>query len=157
MTTDDDLRKELTSTVAQFANIVELESADALRLLDRIADTFVDDRARAWWWTSLSVPSVIIGYGDADGVDVLHRLLDPGTVVVLFVTDDEPSPWPAVQGPFAALSAVLGEMRQFEYFAVDPDCRWIVFDTHHNELVVAGTLRTDARMRCRLPPTQDKG
>jgi hypothetical protein len=32
----------------------------------------------------------------------------------------------------------------FEFWIASRDWRWIVFDTHHNELVVSGSLITSA-------------
>lgn len=57
---------------------------------------------------------------------------------LLFVTDDEPPPWPCVVAPIPVLVDMLREQRFFEYFIVDPRFQWVIFDTHHNALVGFG-------------------
>lgn len=89
-----------------------------------------------WWWRLKS-----------DNLTELLRSLigtDDGQAYLL-VTDDEPPPWPIYQGPWSALIGVVLEQHFFEYALVASDLSWIVFDTHHDELIVAGRARPSLR------------
>ena len=140
MSVDRDLLDELGDAASAIPGLRRLSDADAVGLQALVGESFVRDTACVWWWTSIHGPSKSVDYGDADGLEVLAELVEPDSQAVLFVTDDEPGPWPAVRGRVGDLMAMLGEMRVFEFFLVDPDRKWIVFDTHENRLVLAGSL-----------------
>lgn len=93
----------------------------------------------SWWWQCLK-EARSFSYTDGDaGLNLLKNTVpDKAQVVWLFVTDDELPPWYCISGTIDYLVEMLREHRFFEYFVADPDVSWVVFDTHHNELVTVG-------------------
>lgn len=137
---DPDLIAEIRARLTEFQDVQELPEHAARLVIDGVAKDHIIDRDRTWWWTSLKDPSEVITYGESDGLLLLASTVPGHNVGVLVVTDDEPPPWPAFQGPVQSLLAVLRGLRFCEYFIADPDGRWVVFDTHDNSLVVRGDL-----------------
>lgn len=135
---DHDLLVELATATAG-TGVMPILEGQAAALVDALANTFVTDRTCQWWWESLAKPSKRIAYESNDGLAVLTALFEPKCVVVLFVTDDSPPPWPAYTGSMEGIITVLRGCRFFEYFLASPDGSWIIFDTHLNELVLVGS------------------
>lgn len=142
MPLDDDVLEELLLSSRSFPRIRQLSSGDAAELCEHVATKFVRDPHAKWWWTVLGDGTTTHRYGDQDGLEVLEALLPAADEVTLVVTDDESRPWPALRGPLGELLRMLREMRYVEFFVVPPDTGWVVFDTHHNELVVVGDFPT---------------
>lgn len=110
-------------------------------LTETVAEAFVQDRDSLWWWDALAVRSASDSYGENDGLARVQDMLN-GLAGRLFVvvTDDERPPWLGVRGKLQPLLMMLREHHFFEYFIVDESVSWILFDTHHNTLVLAGDL-----------------
>jgi hypothetical protein len=138
------LDKDLQDSIARFvssgdADLTILAEAQAASLVGEVAERFVDDPNALWWWDSLAEESWQIAYGDTDGLEQIERLLEKETTpVYLVVTDDEHPPWLVVRGGLSEIIALLREQRVFEFFIVDESRSWVIFDTHHNCLIVAG-------------------
>ena len=139
MTVDPELLADL-GAVAHSVGVTALSAADADHFASCAKAAFVTDPEATWWWTALREPAVPLRYGDEDGVALLLRLLPASTTVVLVATDDEHAPWPAFEGSPQDLATMLREVRPFEFWVAPRELRWIVFDTHENALVVAGSL-----------------
>ncbi|MCK6521691.1 hypothetical protein L6R49_09655 [Myxococcota bacterium] len=139
MAVDPELLEELRA-LAPGLGVVELAEADAAGVIRRARATFVTRPRVTWWWTALRPPTVTLPYGGQDGLTLLVRLLPAETRAVLVVTDDEPPPWPTFEGAIGDLVALLRELRPFELWLSAREADWIVFDTHHDALVVAGPL-----------------
>lgn len=144
MSIDLELLAALRLAAAAFG-VKELPPAEAEQAVRRAREAFVSVPEATWWWTSLREPRVAVRYGEADGLRLLLRLQPHDTTAVLAVTDDEPVPWPAFKGALGNLVAMVRDVRAFEFWIAPPDSRWIVFDTHENALVVAGSLVEAAR------------
>jgi hypothetical protein len=138
-----ELTAELEAVFAKVGNVAQLVDIEAERWLRNVAGVYVttDGRDRAWWWKSLAVPCRHIRYED-DGLSVLRDLLKDRTIdtdkVFLVVTDDSPPPWSIYVGVTDDLLRGLRHCRFFEFFLAAQDVGWIIFDTHHSELVVVG-------------------
>ena len=138
---DPNLFKEIREIVACHQDLRELDSSEAESIVGKIVEKFVEDVNQVWWWRSLKRESVTLPYDEADCFGLLTRLLGSETTeVFLIVTDDEPQPWLMFSGQFESIRTVLTELRFFEFFITNQDCSWLVFDTHHNALVVVGNL-----------------
>lgn len=135
-----DLLRELRSSLPRFPSVRELDSRTADELADRIAQRYVADPDMIWWWESLSQPSATIDYGEKVSLDVIRQLLPADVEARLLVTDDAAPPWPLFAGKLEHLLEYLGEQPQMEYILADPDLDWLIFDTHHNTLVLLGRL-----------------
>lgn len=131
--------------LARTLGIAELSETDAAHVTRSAQDAFVTKPEATWWWTVLRPPVASLRYGEKDGLTLLLRLVPSETTVVLVVTDDEHTPWPAFEGSLREVVTMLREARVFEFWIVTRDWRWIVFDTHNNELVVSGSLVTLAQ------------
>ena len=80
----------------------------------------------------------------ATGLAVRAVLAEPPlrraeTAYLLAVTGDDPPPWTWIEGSPQGLLDLLGESPFFEYFLTDPAVSWVIFDTRHNQFVVAGS------------------
>ena len=146
---DSELIQEICKNIGSSNTIRELSETDARDLIDRIATHYIVDRNRVWWWESLAEKPVIIDYGDYGedpGWDYCMELIQsPKHPVYLVVTDDYPEPWPVFKGSISAVASLLANLWLFEYIIVDENLSWVIFDTHHNCLVVTGTLIDRAR------------
>lgn len=151
MAVDEKLLKEIRALLPSSPGVRELSTAQAAEVVQRIRRGFVREGNNTWWWESLSSESVTLPYGDSDGLQWLRRLVPSREVVRLVVTDDEAGPWPVFEGEAQALRSILRELRFFEYLVTGARGDWVIFDTHHNTLVVAGALLEQARALVGLP------
>ena len=140
MTFDEELLDEFRVLQKNMGALRELSDLEALVLVDEIARRFVDKKESVWWWQSLKCDSVRLEYGDADGLALLGELVPAESKIWLIMTDDEPRPWRVFEGEARKFWVLLRKLRFFEYFIASEDCRSVVFDTHHNALVAAGSL-----------------
>ena len=131
------LRTYLEQLVSSSADLRILSEEESTALTKRIADAFVADERAVWWWDALCVPSYQLPYGH-DRQELLNALLYRERRLFLAVTDDDPPPWTWIEGSSQAVLDLLGESPFFEYFLTDPTASWILFDTHHNQFVLAG-------------------
>lgn len=112
------------------------ESSD---VLDRVARRFVSDPSQRWWWTSLKVSTHVYSYEEPQFIGTLSQVLRDlkAERVFLIATDDEFSPWPVVVGGVAEILVLLEALPFFEFFVTSEFIDWVLFDTHHNELIFA--------------------
>jgi hypothetical protein len=104
----------------------------------KVITRFVADPTTNWWWSDLKTEHRTIHYDD-NGLVTLRSVIGEGQVVLL-VTDESPTVRGAVLGPAAAVCDVVADCPGFEFAVTSPEAEWVVFDTHMNRLVVAGTL-----------------
>ena len=137
---DQELIEDIHRASVGLATFHELNLVDSENIIAKISKKYISDTSKVWWWESLESDSFTIEYGEEDGLKILENLISNDQTVFLFVTDDEPEPWNIFKGDFSEVLNVLKEQRFFEYFIVSEEIEWIVFDTHHNSLVIAGIL-----------------
>lgn len=138
--TNNNLLQSIRKLTSTLLNVKELDEQSAIKLTENVGELFVGNINSTWWWESLAKKYHTIVYGDADGLKVLEKLLLNNQQVFLFVTDDEPKPWCVFEGDIKDILYILSEERFFEYFLVSINLDWVIFDTHHNSLVVTGIL-----------------
>jgi hypothetical protein len=124
------------------ADLALLDDQELADLVEAIAERYLAGRQSLWWWNNLKVPSKTVVYGKEDGLALLRDLLPERTDLVLVVTDEAVAPSGAARGNAAHLVQLLRDCWGFEFALVPGDLAWIVFDTHHNALVIAGRLGT---------------
>ncbi|MEO1262601.1 MAG: hypothetical protein AAFZ15_27595 [Bacteroidota bacterium] len=78
----------------------------------------------------------ICEYGEGWGKELSRYLKDFADCIYLVVTDDEFYPWVVYYGEKRELKGLLEEQRFFEYFVFDHSCKKVLFDTHHNSLIL---------------------
>ena len=140
---DPELSRELHAYAVSHS-LTELDEKVASEMCSSIRRKFVGHSGTQWWWDSLSCKCATIDYGDSDGLALVRSLLAQENSLIIAITDDEHPPWPALLGTTESVLGLLSELRFFEYFLTDQANNWVVFDTHHNSLVVAGSLLEEA-------------
>jgi hypothetical protein len=137
---DAELLQELEAAAANLGGIKRLPEQDADKFVRDLSAAFMTNRASQWCWESLRAPINCIHYGSADGTSILLNLIKTESCAVLVVTEDADPPLALYEGRPDALISLIRECRFFEYALAARDTSWIVFDTHMNELLVAGRL-----------------
>lgn len=140
MAVDEELLKDLRALSRRNPGLRELNTVESAEVAGDVRLRFVGEDASVWWWESLVSDSVTLPYGDSDGLQWLERLVPNRELVRLVVTDDEARPWRIFEGEAQELWRLLRELRYFEFFVTSTRCDWVIFDTHHNTLVVTGAL-----------------
>lgn len=142
---EDELIQEFRKNFKTVGSVSELNSQETISLIDKLSIQYIEDRTHIWWWESLREPPVILNYGDDRGWDYFPKLVQPTEQhVYLIATDDNPEPWPVIKGSLIDIVTLLENMWRFEYVIAAMDLSWLVFDTHHNSLVVIGNLKKNA-------------
>lgn len=116
--------------------LLSFHSADSSRkALLSLRTSLGADESSIRWWTSPSRDRQIIPYSSTPR-QLFNELLCTEGYARLFITDDEPPPWPSVHGPLADILDLIDDCPFFEYFIVNAEGTRVLFDTHHNELVL---------------------
>lgn len=151
---NDELNNEIRNILASGMQIDELNDDSSKQIINDIAEQYVIDRDFIWWWECLSKENTIIDYDDGLGWDCFAKFIQPlEQQVYIVVTDDEPEPWSIYKGSLLAVIDLLNNMWRFEYFIISEDLSWVIFDTHHNSLVITGSLLDRAKeYKCSLNP-----
>jgi hypothetical protein len=135
---DAELIDELDEASRNVADVTRVPAEDAEAYLRRLVETFIADPSSLHWWESLKHSATRVPYENNDGLATLRSLLADQADVRLVVTDEEEPPWPVYAGSGTQLIEMLRECRFCEYMVASRDMRWVVFDTHMNELVSVG-------------------
>jgi hypothetical protein len=115
-----------------------LSDAELELVCSRVSQRFVNDADSPWWWTSLRGTVTTISYSGPMAADAITKLVrSDETPVVLVLTNEHPRPAGAVEGPLRDVLAAVSDSIGFEYLLTTPDAAWVLFDTHHNELIYA--------------------
>jgi hypothetical protein len=140
---DTELLDEVRKSVQKQGHVEELQADLTNSVLTSVGSKFVKEPKSIWWWQNLNCPAQTLSYANADMANEIRELLPDDQQVRLVITDDEPPPWPVFQGPVDEVLAVIGEQRFCEFFLIpvtNAEPGWIIFDTHDNQLVVAGEI-----------------
>ncbi|WMJ67573.1 hypothetical protein [Stenotrophomonas sp. 24(2023)] len=108
-------------------------------LLDALAARHGIDSRRTFWWAGAPLMDREIQYdGSEEGLSCLRALLaDVRGEIYLVASDERASPWPLWALEPSEVIPLLGELPFFEYFLVLDGGATLLFDTHHNTLVVS--------------------
>jgi len=126
--------------VADEHELAVLSDAEFRQLVDDIVGRYVARPTSLWWWDQLKVDNRTIDYEGQDGLDVLAKEIGDRPDLLLVVTDESPSGIGAVRGTMFQLLDLVRRAPGFEFAVVPADISWIVFDTHHNALVLVKPL-----------------
>lgn len=115
-----------------------LPDQDGRGLILKLAEKFSFDLDQRWIWDSNRSGEI---YDYNNGPDrwktVFRELLSRfSDRIFLVVSDDEFYPWKALQCKRDDCINLLSELPSFEYFIFDEFMKTVVFDTHHNCLVI---------------------
>lgn len=140
---DERLVNDLKKRSEVFDSVLLVDDSFAEFVITKLASLYVEDKSKTWWWDSLSRQNKVVSYGDNDGLKIIRDMVGGNPKVLLYVTDDESPPWPVFTGLLSEILELIGEVQYFEFALTDVHFRWAIFDTHHNDLVVAGDLVGD--------------
>lgn len=114
--------------------MVPAEEAHAL--ITSMAGKYGIDLDTLFPWEKLE--GIVYPYGDPSGWGLLlsSMLGVFSGDVWLAVTDEQHYPWPVVKLPAGEVQHLLLELPYFEYFVFDDAMERVVFDTHHNSLIL---------------------
>ncbi len=145
---DDHLRESLNLVMRARPDLRLLSRDEGDELAARVAARFISDPSRLWWWEALREPAATFAYEGEEGLAKLDAIVGeaPGSdPLFLFITASNFPPWTVVAGKWDDLREFVGESGFFEFFVVNHGTDWVVFDTHHNEVIVAGAHPAAAR------------
>jgi hypothetical protein len=121
-------------------------------IANELALRFLSGTDQLFWWEKLKVPYAFRETSSFD--DFLNRLRalfpDPSEALFLFPTDENWPPWMLFEGTRDDIEFVMGESRSSEFMIARRPLDVIVFETHHNLMIVAGS---NERILMRLRPT----
>ncbi len=145
-------KEQMNELMCQIESLIERsnECSRTMRILDtestRDICRWVGERlgkgpGDCWWWENAPGVKLLDNYSEADGIAALRAALAcQESEVTLVITDDDFPPWNAIRGDLDIICYCLEELPFFEYFLVDESRSWVLFDTHHNELLIHGDL-----------------
>ena len=128
----------LATSISQLLGRDPLPSDRAIGLLESLASRHGIDPCLVYWWVGKASADQTIRYdGSDEGLSCLADLLAEANGKICLVASDERAlPWPVWTLQVSELIPLLGELPFFEYFVVLDDGATLLFDTHHNTLVV---------------------
>ncbi len=128
----------LATTISQLLGRDPLLSDRAIGLLQSLASRHGIDPCLVYWWAGKASADQTIQYdGSDEGLSCLADLLaEANNEICLVASDERALPWPVWTLQVSELIPLLGELPFFEYFVVLDGGATLLFDTHHNTLVV---------------------
>ncbi|RTQ86121.1 MULTISPECIES: hypothetical protein [Stenotrophomonas] len=129
----------LATTISKLLGRDPLPIDRATGLLESLASRHGIDPCLVYWWAGKESADQTIQYdGSDEGLSCLADLLAEANGEMCLVASDERAlPWPIWNLQVSELIPLLGELPFFEYFVVLDDGATLLFDTHHNTLVVS--------------------
>lgn len=129
----------LATTISQRLGRDPLTTDRAAALLESLAGRHGIDPRLVYWWTGKASADQTIQYDSSDeGLSCLAELLaEVNGEICLVASDEHALPWPIWTLQARELIPLLGELPFFEYFLVLEGGATLLFDTHHNTLVVS--------------------
>ncbi|MEL6194028.1 MAG: DUF6756 family protein [Bacteroidota bacterium] len=114
-----------------------LERIEAGDIYDKLNQSFPINYNQRWLWENENI-SLRFSYEEGnDWSSALGEALNDFDDKILFIpTDDEFFPWKIFEGEKRQLMELLEDLYYFEYFVTDRSFQKIVFDNHHNEIIV---------------------
>jgi len=141
-----DNRKMKNNLIDSIESYIKLKKIPCSRLADNDAKMLIEklvnhhslDLSRLYLWEDI-IPKASFFYGDNSSLweDRFYSFLqDYDNEIYLSVTDDEFYPWEIFKCEKKTIIGLLNEQQYFEFFIFDISLKQILFDTHHNELIL---------------------
>lgn len=129
----------LTTTISHLLEREPVPMEQAAVLMESLAGRHRIDTHLIYWWASAPLIVQKIHYDSSEeGLSCLAGLLaQVQSEICLVASEERASPWPMWTLQASELIPLLGELPFFEYFLVLDDGATLLFDTHHNTLVVS--------------------
>lgn len=126
------IQEQVYNLNLEFKYINNDESEHILQLLAR---KFNFDLENRWLWDG-NLKSKVQSYSNDWEYLLKLELSDLSDSIFICPSDDEFYPWPLFKGPKDQVIELLKSLYFFEYFIFDERMNKVLFDTHHNTLVV---------------------
>lgn len=133
--------QEIASAVIRLglgsSQISKCEPAEAMRVARLTQSQFVVDDPRVWWLGFQALYETV-PYGSSDDwARRLNALIPLGTDRCMLICDCERDDYLVYEVAVGVVTSLLSECSFFEYYLVDPEFRWIIADTDHNQFLLA--------------------
>lgn len=134
--------KELIDKIELIINRKNLEfrkitTYEAKSKLNTLKQAFKFDFSYLYLWEHEIHNKKTYHYSNDNWSELMNLEMDKfSEQVYLVVTDDEFYPWIVFRGKKSDLKILLEEQRFFEFFIFDDYYNKILFDTHHNSLIL---------------------
>lgn len=133
MTMGDDLLGQVRAALGDQGVVATAPLAE--RVYAELENRYRVDRGSACWWsTSFEHQRRVVYSGD--GANEVRSEVANWGIFLVVITDEAPDPCGVLVTDEAGLLAALRGCRYFEYALVRADFGAVVWDTHHNELLV---------------------
>jgi len=118
-----------------------LTEKDAYSIVLKLAKSFSFDLSKQGIWAD-SIWEELFPYNDNhDWEKLLVSLLGPfAENVYVAISDNEFFPWPVLICNKKSLVAFLNSQPYFEFFVFDTRMKKVLFDAHHNELILISNV-----------------
>ena len=133
------LLDSLRNIAKKMPSVVEYKS-DSTALCEELCTKYFAKRDAVWPWSEMRATYRTISYAERDVFGLLETWFKADESALLYVSDEKPAPWPVFEGKAHDLLGLVKEQPFFEYILTPVSQDGMVFDTHHNTLVVAGSL-----------------
>jgi len=119
------------------SDVVSCAEHDRSELLAKIRAQYVEG-APCVWWLSLKGPQRT----EPGNINDARRRLPEGTEWAWFIPDpdDGTEDLPIFRATVEVLPRLFNELGFFEYYLIAPELDWLLCETDHNQLVLAGAL-----------------
>jgi hypothetical protein len=133
--------KSVQSAASRMPSVDTLQAEQLQGAAQMVTSKFLVDSSSSWWWTKLKASPRVVAYsGGEEFFPMLRRLVPEVTQAILLVMNESGPPVGAIQGAFGDLVSVIEDSMFFEFIITPPSGDWAIFDTHHNELLIAGEI-----------------
>jgi hypothetical protein len=143
---NDNMDKELVTGIIDFIRAKKIdcsfiEETDAKNIVENLCKKFCFDLSKRYLWADVRIKEKITYNNDIEDWEVLLSTLlqNFDERVYLVVTDDEFYPWAVFDCKRDIVIDILKEQQYFEFFIFDKPMKYVLFDTHENELLLASS------------------
>ncbi|MBN9392987.1 MAG: hypothetical protein J0I20_33455 [Chloroflexi bacterium] len=121
------------------ADLREVPPLEAKAILKTIKDHFCTRQNARWWWEYFRTNLPQYSHGLREAYLLLEHIIPVKTENVWFVVEEDNSNgFRLFSGTVSNIQKVIGESSYFEYYLVAFDFRWLICETHHNNLIAVG-------------------
>lgn len=126
-----------------------LPDDEGRQVFDAALAQFVRSGNRRWWWEDFRLPETSVRFADGSDYQLLSCIVPSPTERVWFIVEDDKKPfYPVYESDAATIEKVIGECYFFEYYVVAKDFRWLVCETHHNDMIAVGAQVQSRLLQC---------
>ncbi len=135
----------MVNLVEEIQEIIEVEGYDfqklneleAIQLLEEIRNRFNFDYNKLFIWDQVFENYILQDYdSDTWGEFLENKLKFFNKKIYLVISNENYYPWDIFFGLTDELKSLLDELSPFEYFVFDETFSCVLFDNHHDDLIL---------------------